>query len=91
MKKFVTASVVCLALIVALNAATCVLRARSDGVHTYLRVGLPLTFWREAPNYSHYSPFALCADIVFAFWVSYRAGRWWEQRGTPDYLVGTKT
>ncbi len=91
MKKFWTAFAVCLASVIALNAATYLLDARSDRERTYLRVGIPLSFWREGPNYSSFRSVALCADIVFALWVSYRIGRWWEQRGTPDYLAGTKT
>jgi hypothetical protein len=91
MKKFVTAFSVCLALFCALNAATYVLRSRSDGMDTYLRVGLPIAFWREGPSFSSFRPLALSVDVVFALWVSYRIGRWWEHRGTPDYLAGTKT
>ena len=91
MRKFAIAFAVSLVLIVALNGATYWLRARSDGVRTYLRLGFPLVFWREGPMSSNFRPVSLCADIAFALWASYRIGRWWQQRGTPDYLAGTKT
>jgi hypothetical protein len=90
-KKFVTAFAVSLALFVAINAATYLLFARSDGVNTYLRVGFPFVFWREGVNYSRFRLVSLCSDIVIALWCSYRISRWWEQRGMPDYLTGTKT
>ena len=91
MRKFLAAFAVSLALIVALNGATYWLRARSDGIQTYVRVGFPLVFWRDGPRHSYFRPVSLCGDIVFAIWISYRIGRWWEQRGMPDYVAGTKT
>ena len=91
MKKFAAAFVICLTAIVLLQGGTYLIGRRLVGEDTYLRVGLPLTFWREGPENSYFRPFELCADIVFALWISYRVGRWWEQRGTPDYVAGTKT
>jgi len=91
MKRFITAFAVCLGALVILNAATYVFLARSDGVHTYLRIGLPLKFVREGPGYHRFSPTALGADLVFALWLSYRVGCWWEHRVPPDYLIGSKT
>jgi len=90
-KKFAAAFAICLTAIVLLHGGMYLIGGRHVGEDTYLRVGLPLTFWREGPGYSRFRPVALCADIVFALWISYRVGRWWEQRGTPDYVAGTKT
>jgi hypothetical protein len=93
MRKFATAFTICLAIFVALNAGMYLLyaRARPNEAPVYFRVGLPFTFWRKSPMYERFRPAALGADIVFALWVSYLAGRWREQRGKPDYVAGVKT
>ena len=80
-----------MAAMIIVNAATYVVCSRSDGERTYLRVGFPLVFWREGLSLSRFRSLPLCADVVFALWVSYRVGRWWDERGTFDYLTGTKT
>ena len=79
-----------MAAMVVVNASTYVVRSRSHGECTYLRVGFPLTFWREGLTFSSFRPFHFCVDVAFAVWVSYRVGRWWDERGNSDYLLGTK-
>src|SRR5688572_20313977 len=90
-KKFITAFAVAMAALLLVNASTYVVCSRSDGERTSRRVGFPLVFWRNYSLRTSFSPFSLSADVVVALWISYRIGRWWEERGTFDYVTGTKT
>ena len=86
MNQFWKAFLICLGVFVLLNVASYFLWSTP----TYERAGFPWRFWSRSPNYSSFREMRLLMDLAAALYCSYKVGRWYEQRGTNDYVIGTK-
>ena len=86
MNRFWKAFLICLGVFVLLNVASYFLLSTAS----YERAGFPWRFWTRSPRYSSFYEVRLAMDLVVALYCSYKVGRWYEQRGTPDYVIGTK-
>ncbi len=53
-------------------------------------MGFPHSFWRRRDSFVRFSELSLLIDIALALFFSHRVGQWYQKRGTPDYLTGTR-
>lgn len=56
----------------------------------YQTMGFPHSFWRRRDSFVRFSELSLLIDIALALFFSHRVGQWYQKRGTPDYLTGTR-